>query len=208
MPAEIFDVEQGGTEWHLARCGLPTASCFADILAEGKGLMRKTYMRKLAAERYSGQVMEGYSNAAMERGNVQEAKIRAAYAFLSGNEAKVIGFAKRGVAGCSPDALIGDKGVLEIKSANPDILFDIIERGDFPTKHKAQCMGALWVLEREWVDIAIGFFPDPSPTRPFPVFIKRAYRDEGYIGELSREVEKFDREVGEMVERVSRYVPD
>jgi hypothetical protein len=170
--------------------------------------MRKKYRRQLAAERYSGQLLDGYSNAAMERGKVQEPRIRAAYAFLTGTEPKIVGFAKRGVAGCSPDSLIGDDGVLEIKSAEPHILVELIESGRFPSEHKAQCAGALWVCERQWVDIAIGWFPDVPPARPYPLFVKRLHREPEYMARLDTEIPKFDQEVGMLVDIVRNYVPD
>lgn len=210
MPVEIFNVEQGSAEWLECRRGIPTASHFKDILAKSEELyMRHKYRRRLAAERYSEQVLESFSNAHTERGKIQEPKIRAAYAFLTGADLQQIGFARRGIAGCSPDSLIvGQKGLLEIKSANPDILFDYIDKGVFPPEHKAQCQGGLWVMEYQFVDIAIGYFPDPVPKRPYPVFIKRAPRDEAFIAALAREVEKFDQEVGATLSRAEAYVPD
>jgi hypothetical protein len=206
---EIFDFEQGSPEWHECRRGLPTASHFKDIMAQSdERYMRHKYRRRLAAERYSGDVLESFSNAHTERGKVQEPKIRAAYAFLTGAKLQQIGFARRGIAGCSPDALIGDDGALEIKSAEPHILFEIIEKGQFPREHIPQCAGALWVLERQWIDIAVGFFPATPKVRGYPVFISRLRRDESYIATLAREVHKFDREVTQLVEKVSAYVPD
>lgn len=208
---EIFeDFEQGSDEWFECRRGVPTASHFKDVLAKSdERYMRNRYRRRLAAERYSGEVLQHFRSADMDRGKVQEPLIRSAYAFMTGRELKQIAFARRGIAGCSPDSLIvGTKRGLEIKSANPDILFDHIDRDIFPGEHKAQCQGFLWVMEYEIVDIAIGYFPDPPPPRPYPLFIKTATRDEAYIAELAREVSKFDQEVGALVKRVEAYAPD
>lgn len=210
MSVEIFDVEQGSVEWLECRRGIPTASRFKDILAESADLaMRKKYRRQLADERYTGLVKEGFSSKDMERGKEQEPKIRAAYAFMTGSQLQQVGFARRGIAGCSPDSLIsGAKGFLEIKSAEPHILIGYIEDNKFPSAHKAQCQGGLWVMEYDYVDIAIGWCPDPPLARPYPVFIKRAFRDESYIATIALHVEKFDREVGATLETINRYVPD
>jgi hypothetical protein len=79
-------------------------------------------------------------------------------------------------------------------------LIECIERGDFPPEHRAQCQGALWVAEREWIDIVV-YWPE------MPVFIKRAYRDEKYISELSKAVDTFNDELWRLVERVRGYQP-
>lgn len=210
MPVELFeDIEQGSEAWIELRRGRPTASRFKDILAESKDMaMRNKYLRQLAAERYSGQATESYSNAHMDRGKVQEAKIRAAYAFLTGNTPRLVGLVRRGIADWSPDSLIGDEGALEIKSAEPHILFDLIDKGKFPSAHISQCQGGLWVGERFWIDIAIGYFPDSPPKRPYPLFIKRAGRDEKAIAEIAAGVNKFDQEVSAFVRRIEAYVPD
>jgi hypothetical protein len=71
-------------------------------------------------------------------------------------------------------------------------------RGDFPPEHKAQCQGALWVAEREWIDLAV-FWPK------MPLFVQRAYRDEAYIASLRTAVAAFGEELAETVERVRKY---
>lgn len=209
MELTIFDVEQGSEAWHECRRGVPTTSNFKSILAKSAEMaMRHRYCRRLAAERWSGQVLESFSTPRMADGHRQEDLIRTAYAFLTGTTPQKVGFVRRGIAGCSPDSFVGDDGLLEIKSADPHILMEIIERDTFPGEHKAQCQGGLWVCKRQWVDIAIGCFPEVPPARPYPLFVKRAVRDDLYIATLNSEVEKFDREVGALVETVSNYVPD
>lgn len=211
---EIFDFDQGSPEWHEARRGISTASNFSSVMAESKEMaMRTKYLRRLVIERYSGRVMETFKSSRMDDGHRQEPLIRNAYAFMTDNQPTRVGFVRRTLTsgarvGCSPDSFLGDDGILEIKSADPDILLGFIESNRFPPVHKHQCQGALWVCKRRWVAIAIGCFPDDPPPIPFPLFIKVAERDEAYIGEIAVKVEKFDREVGESLERFTRYVPD
>lgn len=192
----VHDVEQGSQAWRKAKVGIPSASRFADMMAEGKGLTRQKYMRQLAAEFISGRPMETYSNAHMIRGQEQEPIIRAEYEFLTSSKVELVGFITNGKAGVSPDGKVkGTKGAVEFKSALPDILIDILLRENFPAEHKAQCQGTLYVGEFEWIDLVVGC-PD------MPLFIRRAFRDVAYIRELDREVDRFNRDLRDMIAKI------
>lgn len=199
---QIIDCEQGTEEWFAARAGIPTASEFDTVMAKGKAgaesKTRRTYMLKLAGEIVTGEVTEGFSNAHAERGHVMEPDARNLYALMTDNEPELVGFIRNGDKGCSPDSLIGTDGMLEIKSKLPHLLIDVLLRDEFPAEHKAQCQGALWVAEREWIDIAV-YWPK------LPLFIKRAYRDELYIAEMAKAVSAFNEELASVVDRVRRY---
>lgn len=195
---QIIECEQGTPEWYAARRGLPTASEFATILAKGEGKTRRTYMLKLAGEIITEELTESYSNGFMDRGKEQEADARDLYAFINDEPLTRVGFVRNGPVGCSPDAFVGDRGVLEIKTAMAHILIGHLLKGDFPPEHRAQTQGALWVCEREWVDLAIY-----SPK--LPLFVKRAPRDEAYIANLAGEVARFNDELAKIVEDVRRY---
>jgi len=88
--------------------------------------------------------------------------------------------------------------MLEIKTKLPHLLIDCILKDDFPAEHKAQCQGALWVAEREWVDIAV-YWPR------MPLFVKRAYRDEEYISKLSDAIDAFNADLVAVVDRIKAY---
>lgn len=194
----VIDCEQGSPEWFAARLGIPTASCFSDVLAGGKGLTRRTYMLKLAGEIITGEQMASYSSPHMERGKAMESEARAIYSFMSGLDTKQVGFVRNEtgtVRGCSPDSLIGNDGMLEIKTALPHILGDIVLKGTFPSDHTAQCQGNLWTAEREWIDLFV-YWPKMKP------FKQRAYRDEPYIANLSNAVRLFNEELQETVDRL------
>lgn len=194
----ILDCEQGSEEWHLARAGLVTASNFHAILAKGEGKTRGKYMRQLAGEIITGQPMESYSNGYMDRGKVMEDSIRKNYAFQQDVEPQKVGFIVNGPKGASPDSLIGADGALEIKSKSPDLLIEVLFKDEFPPEHKAQCQGVLWVAEREWIDIAVGY-------TGMPLIIKRAYRDTRYILDLQVAVDRFNEELHELVAKVRAY---
>ena len=202
MSPTIVDCEQGTEIWLRARMGIPTASEFGSVLAAAKdGKDRKTrnkYMRKLAGELITGEPMETFQNQHMERGKIMEDEARDFYAFTTDEPIQRIGFVVNGDRGCSPDSFIGASGMLEIKTALPDILIEKILADDFPPEHRAQCQGNLMVAEREWIDIGI-YWPK------MPMFVKRAYRDESYIRNMSAEIDAFNAELHELVERIRRY---
>jgi hypothetical protein len=192
------DLDQNSPEWFAARLGIPTASMFSAILAKGEGKTRKSYMHRLASEIITGEPTEGFTNAAMERGHEMEPEARNYYSFLHDIEPQRVGFIRNGDKGCSPDSLIGENGMLEIKTKRADLLIDVLDKGEFPSEHKAQCQGALWVAEREWIDICV-YWPK------MPVFIKRAYRDDAYILTISAAVRAFNDELQQTVARVRAY---
>lgn len=200
----VIDCEQGTSEWFRIRSGMPTASEFATVMAKGKdggdSKTRKTYMLKLAGEILTGEPMEQFTNIHMERGKIMENEARNLYCFQTDYDLQRVGFIINGPKGCSPDSLIGDKGMVEIKTQLPHLLIDTLLKGDFPPEHKAQCQGGLLVAEREWIDIAV-YWPR------LPLFVKRAYRDDAYIAQLSKAIEIFNNELTETVERVRALSP-
>lgn len=199
---QIINCEQGGDEWRRARAGLPTASEFATVMAVGKSgspsLTRKTYMLKLAGEILTGEPMESYSNPHMERGKLMEEEARNLYSFALDVEPECVGFIRNGDTGCSPDALVGKNGGLEIKTALPHIQIDRLLKGELPPEHRAQVQGNIWIAQREWWDF-VSYWPN------LPLFSIRVFRDDGYIANLAGAVAAFNDELQKVVERVRHY---
>lgn len=198
----IVECEQNTPEWQAARLGLPTASEFAKLIGIKKDakdkLTRATYMRRLAAEIITGEPAESFTNVHTERGHMLEPEARDLYALMHDVEPQRVGFIRNGRMGCSPDSLIGDDGILEIKTLLPELQVEAIERGEFPSKHVAQCQGALLVTGRRWIDIAL-YCPR------LPLFVKRAYRDEKFIAELDNAVCDFNAELDLLVARIRAF---
>lgn len=192
MPSEIIECEQGSEQWFQVRLGTPSSSNFSAILAKGEGKTRRAYMNRLAAEIITGEPGEQFTTPAMERGKVMEDDARNYYSFLHSANLERVGFVRNDIAGWSPDSLIGTDGALEIKTQRADLLIETILKNDFPSEHKAQCQGGLWVGEREWIDLCV-FWPKMPP------FIRRAYRDEPYIKNLAAEVATFKAQLDELV---------
>lgn len=198
---EIIDCDQNTPEWMAARCGVITASNFACLLMKGKGggpsETRRKYLYDLAGERLTGQTAEGWGgNKHTERGHAMEPDARNLYAFQTDNDPKQIGFMKRGNVGASPDSLVADDGLLEIKTKLPRLQLEVLEAGEVPTEHLAQLQGQLLVSGREWVDF-VSYWPG------LPIFIKRVHRDAEYLARLNEAIEAFDSELSALVNRFS-----
>jgi hypothetical protein len=202
---EILTCEQGSEEWIRARIGIPTASEFHTVLAKGRdggdSKTRRTYMLKLAGELLTGEPMDSFGNVHTERGKELEPDARNLYAFMRDCEPQLVGFIRNGRKGCSPDSLVGNDGMVEIKTKLPHLQVDCLLANRVPPEHRAQCQGALWVAEREWIDF-VSYWPT------LPLFVVREYRDEEYLAKLAPAVDQFNEELAEMVERIRSYGTD
>lgn len=180
------------------RAGIPTASEFATVLAKGRNggdsKTRRTYLLKLAGERLTGEPAESYSNQHMERGKAMEAEARDAYAFMRDADYEQVGFIRNGGAGCSPDGLIDADGMVEIKTKLPHLQLEVLLADELPAEHVAQCQGALWIAEREWLDF-VSYWPRLN------LFVTRVVRDETYIARLAEAVAEFNEELETVIKR-------
>ena len=161
----------------------------------GESKIRRSYLLRLAGESITGEPAETFVNHHMERGKAMEEEARELYGFMCDVDPELVGFVRNGRTGCSPDSLIGVAGMLEIKTKLPHLAIECLLQGEFPAEHKAQCQGALWVAEREWIDLAV-YWPK------LPLFVCRAYRDETYITQLASSVAMFSDELDSTVERI------
>lgn len=190
---------QDSQEWMAARAGKFTASRAADLMAKtrtGSSASRANLIATLVAERITGQPVEGYRNAAMERGIELEGEARDAYSFLTGNAVIEVGFVTCDWlpnTGCSPDGEVGDEGLVEIKcpSAMAKHL-DALLSGSHADEYRWQLQHQLMVTGRKWVD-ADSY--DPRWPEHLQQAIKRVCRDEDAIKELAAEITKADAEV-------------
>lgn len=196
---EIFYDPQGTPEWFQLRSGIPTASCFAEVIQKvgprgGIPKGRQTYLWKLAGEILTGR-FDSYVSWEMQRGKENEAEARDLYAMLLKVVPVQVGFIRNGVCGGSPDALIDNNGLLEIKDAAPHIQIARLLKGTFAAEHMPQCQGNLMCGEREWIDCM-------SHCQGMKPLIERIYRDEPYIAALRVDIEAFVDELNELVHRI------
>lgn len=194
---------QENDDWMLARVGSFTASRSSDLMAKtktGPAASRGNLLTLLAVERLTGQPVETYSNAAMQRGLDLEAEARDAYSFQTGNIVQEVGYVPHpsiATAGCSPDGLIGDSGLVELKCPSSMAKhLDALRTGAHAQEYAWQLQHQLWVTGREWVD-AVSY--DPRFPEGLQLAIKRVNRDEKAIRDLHDAVVQADKEVMAMV---------
>lgn len=192
--------EQGSPEWLAVRKGCITGSRFKDARdCTAKGLPSAkmlAYAMDTARERCGGSVQQKFQNAAMRMGTEQEPEARMAYEAKTGYLVQEVGFITTddGLFGLSPDGLIDDDGVLEVKTmVSSDTLFTAVADGDL-SAYLDQCNGYLWLLGRQWVDLVL-WSPDLEAFG-LAMTIHRITRDESKIEELEADLMKFAALVG------------
>lgn len=203
-------IEQGTEAWFAQRCGKATASRIADIIAttkSGPAASRKNYLAQLIAERLTGTVEESYTNAAMQWGKDKEPEARAAYAFLhaDGMDVETAEFTDHpsiGMAGASPDGLVGSEGLLEIKCPNTATHIDTLLNGKIDNKYVTQMQWQMACTGRAWCDF-VSY--DPRMPEHLSLWVRRVHRDDEMIGELEAMVETFLAEVSHMVGALEAY---
>ncbi len=157
---------------------------------------------QLVTERLTGNPVQGYTNAAMQWGTDQEPYAREAYEAHTGVLVDQVGFVPHKAipwCGASPDGLIDDAGLVELKCPESTTHLEWLEAGKVPPKHMPQIQGQMWVTERQWCDF-VSFDPRFPPN--LQLFIVRAERDDDYIKTLESAVKDFLGGVEEMVNRL------
>jgi putative phage-type endonuclease len=194
----FIGVEQGSEEWLMIRLGKVTASGVADVLAKtksGVSASRGNYLIKLALQRVTGAVEESYTNDAMQWGIDNEAQARVAYEVKSGNFVDQIAFVEHPTIkwfGASPDGLINDDGLVEIKCPNSATHWSYIKAGEPPTKYYIQMQAQMACTGRQWCDF-VSF--DPRMPDRSKLFIVRVMRSNDFIADMETEIKTFLNEV-------------
>ena len=190
----MSDREQGSADWFAARLGKVTASRVSDVIAKTKSgwsASRANYMAQLVAERLTGQPQESYSNAAMQWGIEQEPLARAAYEFRTDatvTPAWFIEHPKIAMSGASPDGLIGDVGLVEIKCPTTATHIETLIGKSTPDKYLAQMQWQMACTGAKWCDF-VSF--DPRLPEAMRLFVSRVHRDDERIKELEKDVLAF-----------------
>ena len=187
-------MEQRTEEWFEARMGCVTASRTADVMAKtksGHAASRANYMAELICERLTGERQGGFSSAAMQWGTETEPQARMAYEIITGATVVETGFVLHPEIagfGASPDGLIGDDGLIEIKCPNTATHIDTLLADKVPTKYIIQMHVQMLCTGRAWCDF-VSF--DPRLPIDLHMFIKRVERDNKLAEEIVTEVQSF-----------------
>jgi predicted phage-related endonuclease len=191
---------QNSQEWLDARCGLLTASEFSKIVTS-KGLTFaanetcRTHMYQLLAQRITKHVEPQFQSYDMMRGHADEIEARELYArhyapveqcgFITNDD---FGF----TLGFSPDGLVGDDGIIEIKSRAQKFQMRTIIEGEAPDEFMVQMQLGLLVSGRKWCDFI-------SYCGGLPMFTKRVHVDEGIRGQLVAAAAEFEQRMDQLI---------
>ena len=192
-------IEQGSQEWLALRAGKVTASKVSDVMSAITTAGYRNYLADLVVERLTGNKTESFTNAAMQWGVDQEPLARAEYEVKTGNFVDQIAFVEHPTIadfGCSPDGLVEDDGLIEIKCPNTATHIDYVMQDKVPTKYIPQIQCQLAVTGRKWCDF-VSF--DPRLPDGLQILIVRLERDDEYIEKLEARVVKFLDEVNSAV---------
>ena len=188
-------MQQGSEEWLRIRCGRVTASRVHDIVATTKSgghtAGRKNYLAELVIERLTGQPAPSYQSAAMEYGIATEPEARFSYALQTGAEVAEVGFVPHptiAMAGCSPDGLVDEDGLVEIKCPNTATMIEVLLGGKIDPAYASQCHFQMACTGRQWCDLVTYDSRLPAGMR---MHIFRIHRDDKIIAKLNLEVEQF-----------------
>lgn len=194
MSLKVYeDLEQGSPEWLAARCGLVTASVVGKLITPSTVKVASNETSRgltasLAAERITGHVEPFHETEDMRRGSLDEPYAREVYSEHYA-EATEVGFMVRDDwgfrIGYSPDGLVGDDGLIEIKSRNQKIQLGTILADEVPLGNMAQVQCGLLVSGREWLDYV-------SYSGGMPLYVKRVLPDPKWFAAIIEAIASFE----------------
>ena len=187
-------MDQRTDKWHQARLGKVTASRISDVMAvakNGVAVTRQNYEAQLIAERLSGQPTPTFTNAAMQWGTDQEPNAKSAYSFIVDSDVEETGFVDHPLikmSGASPDGLIGNDGLIEIKCPNTATHLRFLETEKIDKRYRYQMNWQMACTGRQWCDF-VSY--DPRLPDRFGIKILRIMRDDLLIEDIEYEVGEF-----------------
>lgn len=188
---KIINCEQGADEWFEARKGVFTASNFSKIITStGKeSTSQLDFIYETISDLFLKEKEASYTNENMDRGVELEPIARQEYQKQTFNIVDQVGFVLSdcGNFGCSPDGLIGDDGLIEIKCPKAKNHLKYCIDNKLPTQYVAQVQGQLYVTGRQWCDF-VSFHPDINFNNG--LFIVRVERDEDFISALEDQLKE------------------
>jgi len=198
--------EQRTDEWYRARCGQLGASQISKALAKGRAgaesATRKNLMAEIIAMRLTGVTPEGFTSASIQFGIDNEPMARSAYEVTYGIFVDQTGWVPHPSiewTGCSPDGLVGDDGLIEIKCPNTATHIDYLLAGIAPSEYHLQMLWQMEVCNKTWCDF-VSF--DPRLPEDLQLFTVRFMRDDDRLNEIREGVKKFLSETEEVLTKL------
>lgn len=195
------DVEQRSAEWYNLRRGIVTASTVGQLvtpstLKPARNDASRGLTALLVSERITGWTVDTYQSAEMLRGVLDEPVARSVYAEHYGAVTEC-GFMVNDdtghAIGYSPDGLVGDDGLIEIKSRAPKAQVALVISGEIPHAHMAQCQAALLVSGRAWIDY-VAFCGGMA------LWVKRIEPDSRWFEAIDDAVQAFEANAAQQIE--------
>lgn len=206
----MSDIEQRTDDWYAARLGKVTASSLYKVLAKtktGYGADRGNYMTQLILERVTGNKADSYTNASMQWGIDQEPFARAAYEAAKGVMVDEVGFVPHPtieMAGASPDGLVGEDGMVEIKCPDSKTALECwLSKNPVESKYFAQMQWQMRCADRAWCDYVVF---DPRMPVKAQLFVTRVHRDDEWLAATEVEVIKFLEEVDSKIAALKQFI--
>ena len=197
---------QGSISWHQQRLGKITASVVYSIMSDKKNsLTRAKLLKVLALERLSGSPTKNIVTAPMARGLRLESDARIAYEAIN-QKVELVSFIDHPLikfAGCSPDGLVGDDGLIEIKCLNEKNHNQVLKKDSIPKPYYIQIQFQLACSQRNWCDFVL-YHPDAIET----LYIKRVYPDQIIIDGMTKKVILFLDEVNQLHHEIRKSNDD
>lgn len=194
-----YDIEQGTPEWHEIRRGVLTSTAIKTLITPTGKLAdndkTRAHVYEVAAQRITGRTEDTYLSFDMMRGHTEEILARDLYSrhYAPVTECGFITNDKLGfLVGYSPDSLVGEDGLIEIKSAKAKIQVQRIADGCMPTEHYAQVQTGLWVTGRQWCDFI-------SYSNGMAMQVIRVNADPDYHELIEQAAKAFEAKVAEVI---------
>ena len=200
-------MEQRSSEWHQIRLGKVTASRVADIVSKtksGYSTSRANYMAELIVERLTGKAAEHYQNAAMFWGTNTEPLALSSYEDRTGGLVEEVGFVPHPtipMSGASPDGMVNEDGLVEIKCPNTSTHIETVLGQEVPAKYLPQMQWQMACTGRDYCDF-VSF--DPRLPDGMKIFVRTVRRDVEMIRNLEEEVSKFLAEIEAKIEQLKK----
>lgn len=199
-------MEQRSEEWFAARLGKVTASRLADVLATiktGESASRRNYRIELVCERLTMKKADGFSNIHTERGVELEPIAKSAYEAQKGYFVDDVGFVNHPtilMSGASPDGLVADDGLIEIKCPTPANHLESVLSKKAPSKYIPQMQWQMACTGRKWCDF-VSYCAEFGATE-HALFVTRVHRDDVFIQDAEKAVIEFLNEVELQVQQL------
>ena len=201
-----MELVQGTDAWRAARAGSLGASQIHEALAKTKngwGASRENIKARLVAERLTGAPQDSFTNDAMRWGTDNEPAAREVYSFVQGVSVIEVGLRKHPTiegSHASPDGIVGDDGLVEIKCPNTATHIATLTGTPIADKYVKQMQWQMRIYDRRWCDF-VSY--DPRMPTEMQLFVQRVERDDALIAEMEAAVSDFLAEVAATVDQLT-----